>query len=200
MKSLNLINTKSVEFSIVAIILAIILLVIAQSLFAQTKIGGIKIDGIKLPDTKGTTKPKPKPDATTDNTQTTSTNSQNTKDDPPDWFLNVMLSDIEKAKGEVDLYTNPEERLYLVSTPSSPWLLRAVSAKARDEYAIDKKFNDWRKANAGNKFDTALDGLAASAAKKLPAYIPGADDEGKAEKCRDAQNFPKSVYSTPIGK
>ena len=95
-------------------------------------------------------------------------------DEPPEWWLKVIVGDIEQAKVEVDSYT-PATKMYLVSSASAPWLLRAVSAKAREEFALDKKLNDWRKASAGNPFDTALDALAESAAKKLPGYAPNAN-------------------------
>jgi hypothetical protein len=168
MKSLKFISRKSGKITV----LAIILVITTQNYFAQIKIGGIKIDGIKSTIKTKEEKPKENTETKPESAETASTNTQNGSEDPPEWWLNVMVSDINQAKEEVDLYTNPEERLYLVSTPSSPWLLRAVSSKAREEFSNDKKLGDWRKANAGNKFDTALDELAAAAAKKLPIYIP----------------------------
>ena len=171
MKSLNFIKKTSLRL----IFLAVLSAIAAQTFFAQIRIGEIEINGIRRPkitkdkkppenngnggDQNGTSESKP------ENRETDSTSAE----DPP--LLFVMLSDIETAKEEVDSYT-AATKMYLVSSASAPWLLRAVSRKAREEYAADKKLDDWRKANAGNKFDTALDALAASAAKKLPGYIP----------------------------
>lgn len=158
-------------------ILAVISLITLQTNSAQIKINGLKIPEVKILGKKENKKTEAKPESTPNNSQT---NNQTTsaqpdantnQDDPPEWWLNVMLSDINKAKEQVDAYT-PEGKIYLVSSPSAPWLLRAVSAKARETYGADKKINDWRKANADNKFDKALNELAASAAKKLPNYIP----------------------------
>lgn len=169
MKSLNFLHRTIVQ----TVFLAVVLAIAAPVLFAQIKIGEIEINGIKRPKIKKTKNPpgnsenqNPQPETEPENQATVSKT-----DEPPEWWLNVMLGDIGTAKEEVDTYTR-EGKMYLVSSPSAPWLLRAVSQKAREEFAVDKKFNDWRKANAGNKFDTALDALAASAAKKLPAYIP----------------------------
>jgi len=53
-------------------------------------------------------------------------------------------------------------------------LVRAVSPRARAEYATAEKFDEWRKANPGNPLDAALDELAVSVNKKLPSYKPAA--------------------------
>lgn len=167
---------KRIDLTVLAIvIIAIVVLLATQTLFAQIKIGGIKIDGINLPTKKDKDGAKRTKTGNEDKGTTPAdekTDSQGSKDDPPEWFVNVMVGDMRDAKADIDSYT-PEGKIYLVRSPLAPWLLRAVSQKARDAYAIDKKFQDWRKANAGNKYDTGLDDLAASAAQKLPAYIPG---------------------------
>ena len=165
MKSSNSINQKNVELSVLAIVVVAILLVMAQAIFAQIRIGGITIGGVKRPATvnggKQTGEAEPQNQGIASNVSL---------DEPPEWFVKVMVGDIQKAKEEVESYT-AEGKIYLVSTPSSPWLLRAVSPKAREAFAIDKKFNDWSKANSGNKYDAGLDALASSAAKKA-AGIP----------------------------
>lgn len=164
---------------IVAITIAAIGVLATQSAFAQIKIGGVKLDGINLPNIKKdkdrTKDPKSANQGSTVGTTTADPKAdpRASKDDPPEWFVNVMVGDMRNAQEDIDSYT-PEGKIYLVRSPLAPWLLRAVSQKARDAFAIDKKFQDWRKANSGNKYDTGLDALAASAAKKLPAYIPGA--------------------------
>ncbi|MEQ1764151.1 MAG: hypothetical protein ABL984_13545 [Pyrinomonadaceae bacterium] len=171
---------KRTDLTILAIvIIAIIVLLATQTIFAQIKVGGIKVDGINLPTKKdkgGAKGAKSGNENQGGATGTTSpdqgTDPQGSKDDPPEWFVNVMVGDMRNAQEDVDSYT-PEGKIYLVRSPLAPWLLRAVSQKAREAFAIDKKFQDWRKANLGNKYDTGLDALAAAAAKKLPAYIPG---------------------------
>jgi hypothetical protein len=90
----------------------------------------------------------------------------------PPGLLNYYLHEIAEAKSDVDIY-DPAERLYLVKAVQEEWLLRAVSPRARAEYATAQKFTEWRQANPGNELDAALDALALSAAKKLPSYKPG---------------------------
>ena len=93
-----------------------------------------------------------------------------TEDDKPDFRLAIFLDDIKKAQGEVDRYS-PKDFLYLVSDgASSEELLRAVSPKAREEWA-----KQWLKnPSSRTQFNTAWDNLAAAAAKKIPTYKPSA--------------------------
>jgi hypothetical protein len=92
------------------------------------------------------------------------------EDEKPDFRLPVFLSDIKKAQGEAERYT-PGEYLYLVSAgDSSDELLRAVSRRAREEWA-----QQWLKDPASRaEFDAEWDKLAAIAAKKIPTYKPSA--------------------------
>lgn len=89
-------------------------------------------------------------------------------EDKPSPVLPVFLDDIEKAKAQAEQYT-PETMLYVVPAGGqSEALLRAVSKKAREEWAAQ-----WLKQPAMRKqFDAAWDELAAVAAKKLPLYKP----------------------------
>ncbi len=167
MKSLKFIKQTGVRLIFSAAILSIT----SQSFLAQIKIGAIEIGGIKRPTATRDKNPQGKNQKGNPVTKPETQEESSKTDDPPEWWLKVIASDIAKAKEEVDSYTQAG-KMYLVSSPSAPWLLRAVSSKAREEFAVDKKMNDWRQANAGNKFDTGLDELAASAAKKLPGYIP----------------------------
>ena len=92
------------------------------------------------------------------------------KDIEPNTLLPVFLADIGKAKHEVERYT-PGDYLYLVSGgASSEALLRAVSLKAREEWAKGFLKNPSSRA----EFDAELNELAAIAAKKLPIYKPAA--------------------------
>jgi hypothetical protein len=92
------------------------------------------------------------------------------EDEKPDFRLPVFLSDIKKAQSEAERYA-PGEYLYLVSAgASSEALLRAVSPRAREEWA-----KQWLKNPASRaEFNAALDALAATAAKKLSSYKPSA--------------------------
>ena len=162
-------STFLVRTAVKSIFLAAILLIGVEAISAQISTSGSKIGGEKRVDIIRGLGRIVKTGKTGENKTSDSTGQI---DDPPEWFVNVMIGDIRDAKEDIDSYT-PEGKVYLVRSPLAPWLLRAVSQKARDAFAIDKKFQDWRKANAGNKYDTGLDELAASAAKKLPTYIPG---------------------------
>jgi len=90
------------------------------------------------------------------------------EDEKPDFRLPVFLSDIRKAQGEAERYA-PGEYLYLVSAgDASDELLRAVSRRAREEWA-----QQWLKDPASRaEFDAEWDKLAAIAAKKIPTYKP----------------------------
>jgi hypothetical protein len=88
----------------------------------------------------------------------------------PDIRLSVFLDDIKKAQDEAARYT-PADFLYLVSAGGpSEALLRAVSRRAREEWA-----QQWLKDPASRaEFDAEWDKLAAIAAKKIPTYKPSA--------------------------
>jgi hypothetical protein len=90
------------------------------------------------------------------------------EDEKPDFRLPVFLSDIRKAQGEAERYA-PGEYLYLVSAgDASDELLRAVSRRAREEWA-----QQWLKDPASRaEFDAEWDKLATIAAKKIPTYKP----------------------------
>jgi hypothetical protein len=92
------------------------------------------------------------------------------EDEKPDFRLPVFLSDIKKAQSEAERYA-PGEYLYLVSAgDASDELLRAVSRRAREEWA-----KEWLKTPASRaEFDAEWDKLAAIAAKKIPSYKPSA--------------------------
>jgi hypothetical protein len=92
------------------------------------------------------------------------------EDEKPDFRLPVFLSDIKKAQSEAERYA-PGEYLYLVSAgDASDELLRAVSRRAREEWAQQWLKNPTSRA----EFDAEWDKLAAIAAKKIPTYKPSA--------------------------
>jgi hypothetical protein len=90
------------------------------------------------------------------------------EDSKPDFRLPVFLDDIKKAQSEAARYS-PGEYLYLVSAGGpSEALLRAVSRRAREEWA-----QQWLKNPASRaEFDAEWDKLASIAAKKIPTYKP----------------------------
>ncbi|MFL6229781.1 MAG: hypothetical protein ACJ741_13500 [Pyrinomonadaceae bacterium] len=92
------------------------------------------------------------------------------EDAKPDFRLPVFLDDIKKAQGEAERYA-PGEYLYLVSAgASSEALLRAVSPRARAEWATQWLKNPESRA----EFDAEWHKLAVIAARKLPGYKPSA--------------------------
>jgi hypothetical protein len=156
------------------LILTIIILITASVSYPQIRIGGITIPEVKIPKGKKKTEPKPEANTGTNQNGSNKDNSTETKtgqDDPIARFAEGFAYDINEAKGDVDIW-EIEGRAYFVRSTHQKWLAMAVSQKVREAFAIEKKFNDWRKANPSNKFDTALNELAAAAAKKLPLYIP----------------------------
>ena len=158
------------QTSISCCLLVVIFLLIAHTVSAQITIGGVTITKpkrsntpkVETPATKETgERPfEPKSEAPT-NSKTATTQEPS--------LLDYFLSEISTAKKDVDRY-DPADRRYLVSDVQEEWLLRAVSPRAREEYAKQMKYSEWRQANPGNRLDAALDDLAASAAKKLPIY------------------------------
>ncbi len=90
------------------------------------------------------------------------------EDEKPDFRLPVFLDDLKKAQSEAERYA-PGEYLYLVSAgASSEALLRAVSPRAREEWA-----KQWLKTPAARaEFDAEWDKLATIAARKIPGYKP----------------------------
>lgn len=163
------IKQDRLEVVIITVVAILVFFVaLSQEVFSQVRIGGISIDAVKRTDVKQVAKT-----GTKDQTDGSTANAVG--DDPPDSFLRGMVYDIGEAKQDVESYT-PQGKIYLVRSTLMPWLIRAISPKAREAFAVEKKFNDWRKANTGNKFDTELDALAAAAAAKLPAYVPHANN------------------------
>lgn len=125
-------------------LLATVLLLAVSAVSAQVTIGGVTISKPKRPNAPKAEKPAPKDDATGNKSETktdapTKPEAANTpaatKPPQEDFRLGVFLDDIKKAKGEVERYA-PGQFYYLVSAgDSSAALLRAVSLKAREEWA-----------------------------------------------------------------
>lgn len=92
--------------------------------------------------------------------------STNAQTDYKSWAEEAIAPNIERAQREVDNY-NSQNDLRLVSEAAHPWLFRAVSPWARNQYYTEK--------GMGVKpyLDPVLDKLAKAAASKLPSYVPG---------------------------
>jgi len=82
-------------------------------------------------------------------------------------WLRAHLENIEKMQKEVDEYTLG--RGYLVTATNNNYLLFAVSPREREKWLKDSKAEQYK-----SNVDSVLDGLAASAVKKLPLYKPDA--------------------------
>jgi hypothetical protein len=88
-----------------------------------------------------------------------------------DGRVSVWIYDISEAQADIDMYTNPKDRTYLVRPVFEGWLRVAFYKKEREEWANTTKMN----AEDKKKINTALDALASSASKKLPAFVPTND-------------------------
>ena len=158
---------------------AAVLLLTAHTASSQIRIGGITIAKPNRANAAKTEKPQPQAenpsqpsDAGTKQPARSESSATATVAQDPPGLLNYYLHEIAEAKNDVDIY-DPAERQYLVKAVQEEWLLRAVSPRARAEYATAMKYTEWQKANPGNELDAALDALAVSVAKKLPSYKPG---------------------------
>ena len=87
-----------------------------------------------------------------------------------DVWLEIILDEIAKRKKEVENFDPTVEGRQIV-TPSTPELFfPAISMRARERYFKSVQMNETRR----TALNTALDDLAAAAAKKLPLYKPDA--------------------------
>lgn len=92
------------------------------------------------------------------------------QDEQVDGRLLLFFDQIAKAQKEIDQYST-QDGGYLVTGNSRDWLWRAVSTKMRSQF-----LDQWKvvmNQTTRKRFDDAFSQLSASAAKKLPTYIPG---------------------------
>jgi hypothetical protein len=136
-----------------------------QNMSAQVTITIPKIPKIKKPKVEvKQTEPTPTTDGQISGQDSTS-EQKSGKDDEMDFRLSFFLDEIKKAQKSVDEYDS-DTKLYLISSALSDWLWRAVSIQEREKWG-----KEWlKKPNEKQKFNEALDTLAASAAKQLPNY------------------------------
>ena len=92
----------------------------------------------------------------------------NAQDGDGDGRVSVWIYDISEAKADIDIYTNPKDRTYLVRPVFEGWLRLAFYKKEREDWAKTTQMN----ADDRKSINAALDALASSASKKLPAFIP----------------------------
>ncbi len=153
-------------FTAIAVTIAVILS--GAGVSAQFTITIPGVPKIKKPkqETPKTTTTEPDAQTGSDRPSNTNTATQTTSaDDEMDFRLKFFLEEIEKVQKSVDEYTQ-EDKLYLVSSAESEWLMRAISQKERAEWT--KKW--LTKPNEQKIFADAFDRLSTSAAKKLPTY------------------------------
>lgn len=140
----------------------------AQITITIPKIPKIKKPRIEQEKSETTTSTNNSPASNQDNSSAVEQDNSKTnsnEDDEMDFRLKFFLEDIQKAQQSVDEY-DPETKLYLISSSLSDWLWRAVSMQEREKWG-----KQWlTKPIEKQKFNAALDSLAASAAKKLPEY------------------------------
>jgi hypothetical protein len=144
----------------------------------QTAVSQITITFPQFPKIK---KDKPKKDTTqvTDsreqNSEQTSENKKQTDtvktagecSDENDIWLKSHLDEIAERQKEVDSFT--PDRGWLAGGTTYDHLLNAVSPKAREKWLQSSKAMAYKDCS---KLVTAFDKLAASAANKLPLYLP----------------------------
>src|SRR6266498_5762101 len=168
-------KTRKAKSSFVCLVAAI-LLIPAHSVIAQINIGGVTISIPKRAKSPKRDKPETKVESSAElssdkNEEADNKSSATSKAShaPSDAWLEIILEEINKRKKEVESY-DPSARSQLV-TPSTPELFfPAISMRARERYFKSIQMNETRR----SALNTALDSLAAAAAKKLPLYKPDA--------------------------
>lgn len=156
----------------------LILVFILFTIFAfgvQAALAQITITIPKIPKIKKPKQEQPKPEQKTgdDNNNNQDQSSEQKTNSPGgdemDFRLQLFLEKIETAQKQVNEYT-PETKIYPVGSEGYEWLVNAVSMRERNKF-----YEKWKTllTPAGrNKFETALNKLAAAAGEKLPLYLP----------------------------
>jgi hypothetical protein len=79
--------------------------------------------------------------------------------------------DINQAMEDINIYTNPQDRQYLVRPALEDWLSRALGANIRKKWANTTQMSEQQR----NEINKKLDGLKSAAVKKLPLHVPGSE-------------------------
>jgi hypothetical protein len=153
-----------VTFAFVVILTFGFQAVSAQITITIPKIPKIKKDKPEQPKTESTTTKDSKPT----NNQITENKPAETKDrcDENSW-LTAHLDMIAERQQEVDNFTS--DRGWFTSKSTYDHLLNAVSPQARENWLTGAKALEFKDCP---KLVSAFDKLAASAAKKLPLFVP----------------------------
>ena len=88
-------------------------------------------------------------------------------------WQDIHLEEIKKTQEEVESF-EPGVKTSLATRRNADYLLLAVSPRARETWLKNSDSLDIRQ-SPYNKLDSALDGLAASVAKKIDGYRPQAN-------------------------
>jgi hypothetical protein len=97
-----------------------------------------------------------------------------------------FIEEIKRAKTMIDQYVSPQKQLYLVDDRAEEFMWRAVSPSEREAWFATTSMTAAEKKTVSD----ALNGLAASAAKKLPIFKPG--DEKFAFGSKEEKDMMKS--------
>lgn len=86
----------------------------------------------------------------------------------------LYLDDLEATVKTAEEYTSNSDRAIYTYSERYDWGLIAVSPSARNDSILgNSEFAAWRKANPKNRWDVALDKLAALLAKNMPTFKGG---------------------------
>ena len=177
---MNTLKIKKCACSVACLVVAILLITTHAVVAQEVRFGGITISIPKRPKTPPKTaapeSPAPKVEtpgepssARSEEAKTDSRPTRHASTTQSDVWLEIILEEINKRKKEVESY-EPAEGRQLVTRSTPELFFPAISMRARERYFKSVQMNETRRA----ALNTALDSLAAAAAKKLPLYKPDA--------------------------
>lgn len=108
-----------------------------------------------------------------DDNQKTENETKQSEQDVPYYTspaYKLWLDDLEATVKSAEEYTPNSGRAVYTYSEKYDWGLIAVSPSERNKWFEDPDFAKWRKANPNNRWDVALDKLAALIAKHMPAF------------------------------
>ncbi|MEP6602287.1 MAG: hypothetical protein ABJB49_10850 [Nitrospirota bacterium] len=165
--------------SSVALVTAIFLITTHGVVAQEIRIGGMTISIPKRAKTPPKTPMPESPAPKVETGEQSSAGGEEARTDSPptshasttqsDAWLEIILEEINKRKKEVESY-EPGEGRQIVTRSTPELFFPAISLRARERYFKSVQMNETRR----SALNTALDSLAATAAKKLPLYKPDA--------------------------
>jgi len=178
-KMMKTLKTKKWTSSLACLVTVIFLITMPAVVAQEVRIGGVTISIPKRPKTPTKTPMPETPSTRVETPGESSSASEVAKTDSSptshasttqsDAWLEIILEEINKRKKEVESYDPAEER-QLVTRSTPVLFFPAISLRARERYFKGIEMNETRR----SALNTALDSLAAAAAKKLPLYKPDA--------------------------